>query len=304
MSCPSPPGDGGVAVVKLSHVATFAITAVALATYGCNARSIIAPPEGGVEPEFSATPGRHLGFDSYAYPGDRTMRAWRAGSPYEWVGYYLPAPCHRGTSWSGKRETLAEMGWGTAVIYVGQQWWPKLPTDPAARTAIRNGTAKCANFRLHGAQGRLEADDAIARTLGEGFAAGTVIFLDIEYMDRVPQGMRDYYRAWVTRVLEDGRYRPGVYVHTRNASLVHADVRAVFETAGVREEPQFWVAGGRTPFSTDRYPHEGGHAFASVWQGILDTRESWSGTSLMIDVNVASLPSPSTSMGTVLAAGD
>lgn len=74
-------------------------------------------------------PGRHLGFDTYAYPGDDVMRAWlHASVPYEWVGYYLPAPCHSGRSWVGKRERLAEMGWGMAVIYVGQQTWDKTPT--------------------------------------------------------------------------------------------------------------------------------------------------------------------------------
>jgi hypothetical protein len=73
--------------------------------------------------------GRHLGFDTYRYPGDDVMRAWRHDDvPYEWVGYYLPAPCHDGRTWVGKRERLANMGWGMAVIYVGQQTWDKKPT--------------------------------------------------------------------------------------------------------------------------------------------------------------------------------
>src|SRR4051812_4679787 len=46
------------------------------------------------------------GFDTGIYPGDAAMRAWRQASPYVWVGYYLPAPCHRDVSWSGKREAL------------------------------------------------------------------------------------------------------------------------------------------------------------------------------------------------------
>ncbi|HYH79534.1 MAG TPA: hypothetical protein VEX86_07045, partial [Longimicrobium sp.] len=41
------------------------------------------------------------GFDTGIYPGDAVMRAWRQASPYVWVGYYLPAPCHRDPSWSG-----------------------------------------------------------------------------------------------------------------------------------------------------------------------------------------------------------
>src|SRR3954471_19539669 len=71
--------------------------------------------------------GRHLGFDTYAYPGDAVMRNWRDNAPYEWVGYYLSAPCHDGETWMGKRQRLADMGWGMAVIYVGQQTWDKTP---------------------------------------------------------------------------------------------------------------------------------------------------------------------------------
>src|SRR5512141_3359732 len=74
--------------------------------------------------------GKHLGFDTYAYPGDEAMKAWREedGAPYEWVGYYLPsAPCHKGDTWAGKRQKLTDMGWGLAVIYVGQQVWSGTP---------------------------------------------------------------------------------------------------------------------------------------------------------------------------------
>ena len=79
--------------------------------------------------EKASRPGRHLGFDTYAYPGDEIMNAWRhADVPFEWVGYYLSAPCHEGKTWMGKRERLADMGWGMAVIYVGQQTWDRTPT--------------------------------------------------------------------------------------------------------------------------------------------------------------------------------
>src|SRR5690349_10370204 len=39
--------------------------------------------------------GKHLGFDTNIYPGERALRAWREAGPYEWVGFYLPAPCHK-----------------------------------------------------------------------------------------------------------------------------------------------------------------------------------------------------------------
>src|SRR2546423_14332691 len=63
------------------------------------------------------------------------MRAWlTADKPYRWVGYYLSAPCHSDSSWEGKRQTLSEMGWGMAVIYVGQQTWGKTPGQKVAVT--------------------------------------------------------------------------------------------------------------------------------------------------------------------------
>lgn len=290
--------------------------------------------------------GRHLGFDTYAYPGDEVMRAWRHEDvPYEWVGYYLPAPCHKGRSWVGKRERLADMGWGMAVIYVGQQTWDRTPTgyETHYRTARRtayvskrvpvyrrvNGkrvkryvTKKVAvrrtvripvrvrvdprarpmdqcNAQLVGAtRGALEARDAIARTQAEGFPRGSVIFLDIEYMNRVPQKMRDYYRAWTAHVLADGRYRPGFYAHTRNASTIYRDVKAEYARVGRIEEPPFWIAGGPA-FSPEKQPHEVGHAFAAVWQGVLDVVQEWNGHRLPIDVNVSQVPNPSHQFVTV-----
>ncbi|MGH7677261.1 MAG: glycoside hydrolase domain-containing protein [Gemmatimonadaceae bacterium] len=293
-----------------------------------------------INDEKRSRPGRHAGFDTYAYPGDEIMRAWRHPEvPFEWVGYYLPAPCHDGRSWVGKRERLASMGWGIAVIYVGQQTWDKTPTgyetryrsvrrtkyikkrvkayrtvngrrvpryvtrsvpvrrwvrvpykvriDPH-RTSIEDCNAQLVN----GTRGSMEAGDAIRRTAAEGFPIGSVIFLDIEYMQRVPQKMREYYRAWTAHVLADGRYRPGYYVHTRNAETIFNDVKTVYAQAGRVEEPPFWIAGG-DDFTTDKAPHEVGHAFADMWQGLLDVRQKWNGHSLPIDVNVSEVPDPS-----------
>lgn len=284
--------------------------------------------------------GRHLGFDTYSYPGDEVMQAWREdGVPYEWVGYYLPAPCHEGTDWVGKREKLASMGWGMAVVYVGQQTWDKIPTGyetryRAVRRTVylskrvkthvrRNGkrvvhyvtrrvpTRKtvhlpyrvavvptkrdildCNAQLVNATRGTMEANDAITRTWNEGFPAGTVVYLDIEYMDHVPAKMRDYYRAWTRQVLADGRYRPGYYVHTRNASSIYEDVKAEYTAAGLTIEPPFWVAGG-SDFSPDKRPQDVGHAFAAVWQGMLDVVQEWNGYKLPIDVNVAQVPNPS-----------
>jgi hypothetical protein len=272
--------------------------------------------------------GRHLGFDTYAYPGDEAMKAWRQeeGAPYEWVGYYLPsAPCHKGESWAGKRETLGDMGWGLAVIYVGQQVWSGTPRQRIVKTKWVTKTVKqvrrvkgkrvtrrvkkkvpvryvtyaraqrgqsCSTHLVSGARGIKDADDAIKRAAREGFPRGTVVFLDIERMEKVPAAMRDYYKSWTRRVLEDGTYRPGYYVHDHNAKIIYNDIASIFLSAGKIEQPPFWIASGRG-FSEEKEPHEVGHAFASVWQGVLDVVQTHNGVKLPIDVNVAAVPSPS-----------
>lgn len=255
-------------------------------------QAVTATPTGAAVVRASA--GRHLGFDTSIYPGDAALRRWReAGAPYEWVGFYLPAPCHRDASWSGKRATIEGLGFGTAVIYVGQQTWGRTPRPGSAanRRAERSGKA-CDADLVSGDRGRREGEDAARRTAAEGFAPGTIVFLDVERMERVPAAMRDHYRAWTRAVLADGRFVPGVYVHAHNAPTVHADVAAEFAAAGSPLEPPVWVASGRG-FDPGKAPHDVGHRFAGVWQGILDTYESHGGVGLPIDVNVAAVPSPS-----------
>jgi len=61
-----------------------------------------------------------LGFDLRDPPTNADMRAFVDSATYDWVGYYLHAPCH-GPSWMGRRTFLTDLGLGLAVIYVGQQ---------------------------------------------------------------------------------------------------------------------------------------------------------------------------------------
>ena len=241
--------------------------------------------------------GHFLGFDTFAYPGDEKMRAWKRApnAPYDWVGYYLPnAPCHKGSTWSGKRQSLIDMGWGLAVVYVGQQTWNrKLRSLTPAQLDLqrRRGTTCNADF-IGAERGVEDARDAIQRARAEGFPKGTVIFLDIERMEQVPSRMRDYYRSWTAAVLKDGTYRPGYYVHAHNARTVYGDVKGEFATAGVKEEPRFWIASARD-FSPDKSPEDVGHDFAGVWQGVIDVVRKVADVALPIDINVSNWASPS-----------
>lgn len=244
-----------------------------------------------------AKQGHFVGFDTHTYPGDEKMRTWKnaPNAPYSWVGFYLPAaPCHKGTSWAGKRQTLLDIGWGVAVVYVGQQTWNRTirQRTPAQVVAGKASGQMCNADYVSAPTGTDEAVDAIQRTEREGFPRGTVIFLDIERMEKMPNAMRDYYRAWVATVLRDGRFRPGIYVHSHNARAVYDDVKALYVASGRTEEPRFWVASGRD-FSPEKKPEEVGHTFAGMWQGAIDVVRKVADVALPIDINVSNWPSPS-----------
>lgn len=302
--------SGALEAPKLAHeplsVAASSIT---------GAPSLIA---GAVTRVASAVTNSHLGFDTNVYPGDRAMKAWKASGEYEWVGYYLSAPCHSDDSWNGTQRRLVGDGWGLAVIYVGQQTWGKSykPTTKTTKvrvaTRTKSGKRKyvtrtmrrtstipvatsadgCSASFVNAAQGAIDARDAMAAAAREGFPRGTVVFLDVEYMDELPQRMRDYYRAWTKAVLADGRFRPGIYAHTHNAGTIFDDVTEEYQAAGIAADPAFWVAGAGD-FAPGSDPTGVGHAFASVWQGALDVVRTHNGIKLPVDISVSSAPSPS-----------
>ncbi len=259
------------------------------------------------EPRLRAN--NHPGFDTSVYPGDVVMRAWASGgAPYEWVGFYLQAPCHRDPSWSGKRSFVSALGYGTAVIYVGQQTWdgvaqlnvldPHIQLSPNLSVIIGQAIAAaataggCSRTLLSADRGAADALDAMARASAEAFPLGTVIFLDLERMDAIPASMQSYYRAWLGTVLADGRFRPGVYVHRFNASQVYTDTRDVYLRAGVQGAPEFWIAGS-TGFDLTRRPSDVGLPYASMWQGALNVTRSYAGSSVLIDESVSRNRSPS-----------
>lgn len=231
------------------------------------------------------------GFDTSHFPGAAALRAWGPpGSPYRWVGYYLTSPCRRDTSWEGVRTIVESAGFGTAVIYVGQQAWEgaAVLADSASLAA-----PACSRSLLTGERGRADADDAIARARAEGFPAGTTIFLDLERMSAIPPEMRAYYRAWIGRLWETARYRPGIYAHLVNATELYADVESLRASAAGSHPPLRWWIGGGTGFGLDRLPRDVGVEFSNIWQGSHNVTERWNGVPLVVDVNVADRASPS-----------
>ena len=173
-----------------------AMLSVALAAACSDSRAPTSPPP--PPPAYAGYPG----FDISHYPGDAALAAWRfPTSPYHWVGYYLYAPCHRDSTWMGSYTKVKAMGWGTAVLYVGQQDWSMIPSSilRARRSVARpdldrtmvsaasaaSTTVTCSASLLTSAQGTSKAADAVAKTAGEGVPSGSAISLDVEYVSSV-----------------------------------------------------------------------------------------------------------------------
>lgn len=232
------------------------------------------------------------GFDTRDYPGDTTMRRWFEASPYRWVGYYLPSPCYTGTTWSGRRPVLRQQGWGFAVLYVGEQDWRAMRPAAGDTVPVAVEGARCTTANLTVENGARHAAEAEAAAAADAFPNGTVVFLNVERVERVSPELREYVRSWVATMLERGRYTPGLYAHDHNAAELYAVVAEEFVRRQRAERPRLWVA-RQAGFDIARSPIESGHAVATVWQGRFDTRETWADVTLNIDVNVADSADPS-----------
>lgn len=241
-----------------------------------------------------ATTGpRFPGFDTGSYPGDGVMRAW-FGNPYVFAGFYLDAPCHRDTTsggsfrpWMGHLQTLLQIGWGLIIIYVGRQG------------------RGCGSNSLTRARGLADAQDAIAKTRGEGVRDGATIFLDVELVDDVPANLLRYVRGWLAGVLADRRYQTGIYCHFRNANVLNTAARQEYAEQGrPGEGPAFWVvrAPGGSAFNVaTSSPRDLNNfantpiSFASVWQGRIDIKSETHGGVRFgpVDQDVADTDNPS-----------
>lgn len=236
----------------------------------------------------------HPGFDTRDYPGDAAMVEWRDSSPYQWVGYYLPAPCYTGTSWNGRRQTLREMGWGMAVLFVGEQDWAAMTTARDVAQPEGGEGVRCTRSNLTTRQGANDAMEAMLEASSHGFPSGTVIYLDVERVEFVSAELARYVRAWVGAMLDEGRYLPGLYAHARNVPELHPLVVGEYGRRGRGRDVPLWVATSQG-FDIARIPAESGFDAADVWQGAFNRNETWGGVTLRVDVNVARTPSPSES---------
>jgi hypothetical protein len=204
----------------------------------------------------------YLGFDRNLYPGDDAMPLLRKTFLYS--GYWIsPPPGEKINTWAGKRQLLQSQGFGFLVLYRGRE-------SRELKTAASAAQKSAQDSRY-----------AIANAQKEGFASGTVIFLDIEEGGRLPATYHAYLRAWAAAVAKAG-YRPGVYCSAIPTSegkgvsiLTSDDIR---NNIG-NQELIYWVYNDVCPPApgcvTKNNPppvKTGGVPYASIWQFVQSPR--------------------------------
>jgi Domain of unknown function (DUF1906) len=204
----------------------------------------------------------YLGFDRNIYPGDDALPILRKTFAYSsyWIS---PPPGEKINTWAGKRELLQSQGFGFLVLYRGRESHELKTSAQAAQKSAQ------------------DAADAIAKAEKEGFAKGTVIFLDIEEGGRLPATYHAYLRAWSDALIKAG-YRPGVYCSAIPASegkgvtiLTSDDIRKNIGASDL----VYWVyndvcppsPGCRTPKNPPSVA-KSGVPYASVWQFVQSPR--------------------------------
>ncbi len=228
-------------------VALFAIISLPILVCSCASSQVTA----GQDP--SPT---YLGFDRNVYPGDDALPALR--KTFAFTSYWLsPPPGEKTNTWRGKRELFHSQGFGFAVLYRGRES-RELKTETKAKE-----------------KGALDARNAAASAKEEGFAAGTIIFLDIEEGGRLPATYHAYLRTWADELTRAG-YRPGVYCsgipddEGPGVTVVTSD--DIRKNLGTRDIV-YWVFNDVCPpapgCSTPKNPppvSASGVSYAAIWQ--------------------------------------
>jgi len=203
----------------------------------------------------------YLGFDRNEYPGDAALPVLRKA--FSFSGYWLTAPPREThNTWTGKKRTLSEQGFGFALLAAGRQ---------ASR--LKSGAK---------GNGITDAREAANSANEEGFPAGSIIFLDVEDGGRLPPQSHLYIESWVDELVRQG-FKPGVYcsgmqVNDGNGRKISTadDIRS---NEGARDVV-FWVLNDMCPPSPGcresvslSQPTRSGVQYAAMWQFVRSPKE-------------------------------
>ena len=198
----------------------------------------------------------YLGFDRNIYPGDAALPV--LSKTFSFSSYWLsPPPGEKANTWRGKRELLRSQGFGFLVLYLARE------------------TRQLKNEADAIAKGNEDAKNAAASAKLEGFAAGTIIFFDLEEGGRLPASYHAYLGAWYDELTKSG-FRPGVYCSgipvKENASITITTADDIHNDAALRDIA-VWAFNDTCPPSpgcvfpqTPPSPAASGINYATVWQ--------------------------------------
>jgi len=202
----------------------------------------------------------YLGFDSNEYPGDAALPA--LAKTFAFTGYWLNAPPGQEpgeaeNGWKGKRAAVLQNGLGFLVLFNGR-WERELK-----------------NFDHANSLGANDARYAAEAAKAEGFARGTVIFVDQEEGGTMSPEQMAYLISWFDGVTSAG-FHPGVYCSgmPANEGGGHFTITANY----IRDHDEgrkieFFVYNDACPPAPGCVygqhapaPSESGVAFAAEWQ--------------------------------------
>ncbi|HEY5410340.1 MAG TPA: glycoside hydrolase domain-containing protein, partial [Caulobacteraceae bacterium] len=211
----------------------------------------------------------YVGIDTDQFPGlAQLLAVSKAG--VSWCGYYLVAPSHQESGWSGQRAAVEAAGLACVPIYVGQQ-------------IVGPGS-----HRTGPIQGTMDGNDAAAKMQAEGFRPGQVVYLDLENGAPFAAPQTDYVAAWCRQVIAGG-FRAGVYCSHKIAEAVSiANPGAIIWAF---EVPTLEPSTASPPFAA---PDPAGCGFleACIWQHEDTVTISGEGFHLVVDLDSSIIANP------------
>lgn len=249
------------------------------------------------------TPGsfRGYGFDQCLAPTQKAMDAWLSNSPFLAVGIYISGNSRACRSQPNLTPawvtTQLARGWHLLPITLGPQAscssrYPKYRDDPTIDPTPDN------NYARARAQGRREAEKAVAAARALGIVARSTLFYDLEAFDlgntRCRESAIRFVHGWTNRLHELG-YLSGFYSSAGSGIKMLDAVRAKSSTtyAGLSLPDRLWIArwDGRadTAVSTEYLASTAWMPTSRVKQYQGGHNETWGGVTINIDRNYLDL---------------
>jgi Rv2525c-like, glycoside hydrolase-like domain len=242
-----------------------------------------------------------FGFDACSAPSSRTMKAWRASSPYQAIGVYVGGinrACSQPNLTASWVAAQTEAGWHLLPLYVGRQ----APSSDCTSCATLSPSQAAA-------QGAAAAVDAVAQAEGIAIGTGSPIYFDMESYARsssTTSATLAFLQAW-TKKLHALGFGSGVYSSSASGIV---DLAGKVGTSYVLPD-ELWIANwnGQKNTSDPTVPAGAWSPHHRVHQYRGGHNETYGGVTINLDnnyvdgatVGTAALPSRDDPIGRIEA---